>query len=66
MPSQDYKIVEEREENGTVLYQKVRFYTGAITTEDEIDVISREVVPVTKYRRAAVIQEEENNYKKYE
>lgn len=66
MPSQDYKIVEERENNGVVTYQKVRFYTGAITTEDEMDMVAHEIVPVTRYRRTAMIGEEENNYKKYE
>ncbi len=66
MPSQDYKIVEERENNGVVTYQKVRFYTGAVTTEDEMDVDTHEMVPVTKYRFIEMIGEEENNYKKYE
>ena len=30
----DFKISEEREVDG-IVYQKVRFYEGAITTEDE-------------------------------
>ena len=61
----DYKIVEEREING-IVYQKVQFYEGDITTEDETvldDVLGEpKLVPVTRYRRTAMIQEVEYTY----
>jgi len=56
----DYKIVEEREIDGKLVYQKVRFYEGAITTENEETVNGIE--PVTRYRRTALIEEREYNY----
>lgn len=61
----DYKIVEEREENG-IIYQKVRFYEGAITTEDEtrLDPATGEVVtePTERYRRTVMYEEVEYQY----
>ena len=56
----DYKIVEEREDNG-VIYQKVRYYEGKVTTEDELNT-DNEIVPVTRYRRTALIEEVEYWY----
>lgn len=57
----DYKIVEEREENG-IKYQKVRFYEGNITTEDELNPLTDQIEPVTRYRRSAMIEEKEYWY----
>lgn len=54
-----YKIVEEKEVNG-LIYQKVRFYDGAITTEDEETVNG--VEPVTRYRRTELLDEQEYWY----
>lgn len=62
----DYKIVTQREENGQIMYQKVRFYSGEVTTEDELvrDEATKLLVlqPVTRYRRTAVIDEIEYTY----
>ena len=57
----DYKIVEEREENG-VIYQKVRFYEGDVTTEDELNLETNELEPVTRYRRTNMYEEVEYWY----
>lgn len=59
----DFKIVEEREIDGLV-YQKVRFYEGDITTEDETRLVDNEFVtePVTRYRRTSLIEEREYYY----
>lgn len=57
----DYKIVEEREVNG-IIYQKVRFYEGDITTEDEFDPETQQLVPVTRYRRTNMYEEVEYWY----
>ena len=61
----DYKISEERESNGVLTYQKVRFYEGSISTENEKDVVnpgSSILIPVTRYRRKAMISEVEYIY----
>jgi hypothetical protein len=59
----DYKIVEERADaNGNITYQRVRFYSGAVTTEDEFDYVEHAVVPVTVYRRTAMVDEIEYTY----
>lgn len=62
----DYKIVEQREENGQIVYQRVRFYSGAETTENEPvrDEVTKLLVvqPVTRYRRNAMIEEVEYTY----
>lgn len=58
----DYKIVEEREVNGTIEYQKVRFYQGATSTLDEYDVETNTLVPVTRYRRSDMYEEIEYWY----
>lgn len=60
----DYKIVEERENNG-IFYQKVRFYSGDITTEDELNIKTGNYEPVTRYRRTGLIDEREYNYEAY-
>jgi hypothetical protein len=61
----DYKLVIEREVDGLV-YQKVRFYEGAVTTEDETSYNSETdqfiTEPVTRYRRTAMIEEREYYY----
>lgn len=61
----DYKLVIEREIDGLV-YQKVRFYEGAVTTEDEtrVDPATEQLVttPVTRYRRNGMIEEREYYY----
>lgn len=61
----DFKIVEEREIDGLV-YQKVRFYEGDITTENEnrFDETAGEIIiePVTRYRRTALIETREYWY----
>lgn len=60
----DYKIVEEREVDG-LIYQRVRFYEGDITTENESHIDDEGNVitePVTRYRRTAFIEEREYYY----
>ena len=57
----DYKIVEEREVDG-LIYQKVRFYEGDITTEDEWNGLTEQMEPVTRYRRTAMVEEVEYTY----
>lgn len=57
----DYKIVEEREVDGLV-YQRVRFYEGAITTEDEMNIATGQIEPITRFRRTAMIEEVEYWY----
>lgn len=59
----DYKVVEEREENG-LIYQKVRYYEGDVTTEDEPDLSNPDgpIIPVTRYRRTAMVEEREYWY----
>lgn len=57
----DYKVVEEREENG-LIYQKVRYYEGDVTTEDEYNSLSDSMEPVTRYRRTALVEEKEYWY----
>ena len=59
----DYKIVEERQDGlGNIVYQRVRFYEGAITTEDEYDYMQHILAPVTRYRRTALVEEVEYTY----
>lgn len=58
----DYKIVEEREENGEIVYQRVRFYEGAVTTEDEWNGETQQMEPVTRYRRTSLVDEVEYVY----
>lgn len=59
----DYKISEERYQYGQLVYQKVRFYEGDITTEPEPNPnIPGEVVDVTRYRRSALLEEVEYTY----
>lgn len=62
----DYKIVEEHEVNGEIVYQRVRFYSGAITTEDElvVDEVNggMSLQPVTRYRRTEMLEEVEYTY----
>lgn len=60
----DYKVVEEREADG-VFYQRVRFYEGAVTTEDELNVRTGLYEPVTRYRRHSIIEEREYEYEAY-
>ncbi len=59
----DFKIVEEREVNG-LIYQKVRFYEGAVTTDNELVFNGEpgEMQPVTRYRRTSLIEEREYFY----
>lgn len=61
----DFKIVEEREDSDGVMYQKVRFYEGDTTTENEYNPVTRQIEPVTRYRRTAMIEEREYNYEAY-
>ena len=61
----DYKVVEEKTDsssNSNIVFQRVRFYSGAVTTEDEYDYIQHSVVPVTRYRRTAMVSEIEYIY----
>jgi hypothetical protein len=55
----DFKIVEERSDGENITYQRVRFYEGDITTENEYVFESRSIEPVTRYRRSALIEERE-------
>ena len=49
----DYKFwYITRDNNGFIIEAAVRFYEGSITTEDEIDIESNKLVPVTRYRRS--------------
>lgn len=62
MATLDYKIVEEREVNGEIVYQRVKFFSGDITTADELDIISGETKSVTRLRRNEMVEEVEYNY----
>ena len=59
----DLKIVEEREIGG-LIYQKVRFYEGVVSTENETRLVNNEFViePITRYRRTGLIEEREYYY----
>lgn len=57
----DYKVVEEREE-GDLIYQKVRFYEGDITTLDELNPSTGIIEPITRYRRSEMVEEIEYWY----
>lgn len=57
----DYKIVSEIEIDG-IVYQKVRFYEGEITTEDEFSFETGQMEPVTRYRRIVMFEEVEYTY----
>jgi|TARA_Y100000310_G_scaffold337736_1_gene425573 hypothetical protein len=52
----DYKISSVVLRAGQ-LTVRVRFYEGAITTEDEPDPFTRRMVPVTRYRRQRLLRE---------
>lgn len=56
-----YKIVEEREENG-LIYQKVRYYQGQTTTEDELNPSTGQVEPVERFRFGSMYEEVEYWY----
>ena len=58
----DYKIAEQREINGEVVYQRVRYYLGAVTTEDELNADTQQLEPVTRYRRSKMVEEVEYVY----
>lgn len=64
----DYKIKTEVEENGVIVSQVVRYYQGAVTTENEYVADMQTLVgtlqPVTKYRRTALLEEVEYAYAK--
>ena len=57
----DYKIVEEKEVDG-IFSQKVRFYAGDVTTENELNTVTGQEEPVTRYRRTSFIEEVEYTY----
>lgn len=57
----DYKIVRFSHE-GRHVDATVRVYRGAVTTEDELTGISRELAPVTRYRRNAMVAERTFSY----
>ena len=59
----DYKFTSIIE-NDNETKVKVRFYNGAITTENEFDVTTGTVIPITRYRRTSKIDEKEYTYPK--
>lgn len=62
MATLDYKIVEEEIKNGSVVRQRVRFYEGAVTTENEMNLNTGLVEPVNRYRRTLMVEEVEYTY----
>lgn len=59
----DYKIVEEREDaNGDVYFQRVRYYQGEVSTQDEVNFETGNLEPVTRYRRNNMYEEIEYIY----
>ena len=62
METLDYKIVEEKEVNGEIVYQKVRYYLGDITIENEPDPDTGRMTPMEKYRRTTLNEEVEYTY----
>jgi len=58
----DYKIVQQEERNGAIVYQRVRFYEGETSTQDEFNPITGVVEPINRYRRADMIEEVEYYY----
>lgn len=57
----DYKIVKFTHE-GRHVDVTVRVYRGAVTTEDEKDIVDGSMVPVTRYRRIAKVAERDFSY----
>lgn len=56
----DYKFAKYTEHDDGTVSATVRFYDGAITTEEEevlLEDMTRVVQPVTRYRRTAMIEE---------
>jgi hypothetical protein len=54
----DYKISKLTRYDDGRMEVVSRFYEGEITTEDELNNVTREMESVTRYRRTAMIREE--------
>ena len=55
----DYKISKTIEHANGDVAVFLRYYDGAVTTEDEFDDETGGQKPVTRYRRTAILSEEE-------
>ena len=53
----DYKISEYTELKDGTVRVIVRFYEGAVTTEDEYNSMTQTMEPVTRYRRTSMFEE---------
>ena len=53
----DYKIVDIQDNGSGKLTVTVRYYTGAVTTEDEFNKETDSMEPVTRYRRTKLLEE---------
>jgi hypothetical protein len=59
----DYKI-HKTVDNGTDVSVTYRIYDGAVTTENEYDLLTDKEVPVERYRRTAMLGEKTVVYSK--
>lgn len=57
----DFKIAEEREENG-LIYQRVRFYQGDMVTEMVPIDLDGNMAELTYYKRSSLLEEVEYWY----
>lgn len=58
----DYKISEYTELKDGTVRVVVRFYEGAVTTEDEYNSLTQALEPVTRYRRTKFLEEVEYTF----
>ncbi len=60
----DYKIAEERTENGKVVYQRVKYFEGETVTVPAVDLEGKPIkgTTVELYRRTKLVKEVEYNY----
>ena len=58
----DFKISKQREEDGKIVSQTVRFYEGSIVQKTRFDIETRSDVVVDEYQRTSLIEEIEYTY----
>lgn len=58
----DYKIVEEKEVNGNIVYQKIRVYEGQVQSTDWYDYDTAQTIQSNQYTRFNLVQEIEYQY----
>lgn len=53
----DYKFSYTKELDGRFIEAKILVYDGKTTTENEKDLVTRELKPITRYRRTKILQQ---------